>query len=114
MLGQTHYLDSIELVKKLEGMQAVITPTLWTDYYHPENSVTTDRMNKLQWKLYYLSWKTDMKAIDQWIWYGTSSFPPVVRHLATAFGKLGTRHQLRVIRDRARKVLGEDPDFDAV
>lgn len=107
-------MDSIEMVKKLDGMQAVITPTLWTDYYRPENSVTTDKMNKLQWKLYYLSWKSDMKAIDQWIWYGTSSFPPPVRHLATAFGKLGTKHQLRIIRDRAKKVLGEDPDFDTI
>ncbi len=103
--------DSIDLVKKLEGTQAVITPTLWTDYYEQENSVTTDKMTKLQWKLYYLSWKTDMKAINNWIGYGASSFPPFVRHIAVAFAKLGTNHQLRVIRDRAKKVLGEDPDF---
>lgn len=106
--------DSIDLVKKLDGTQAVITPTLWTDYYHPENSVTTEKMNNLQWKLYYLSWKSDMKAINQWIWYGTSSFPPIVRQLAATFGKIGTQHQLRVIRDRAKKVLGEDPDFDSI
>lgn len=103
--------DSIELVKKLDGMQAVITPTLWTDYYRPENSVTTDKMSKLQWKLYYLSWKSDMKAIHNWIGYGASSFPPMIRQMAIVFAKLGTRCQLRTIRDRAKKVLGQDPDF---
>jgi radical SAM superfamily enzyme YgiQ (UPF0313 family) len=106
--------DTIDLVKKLGETESLITPTLWTDYHHPENSLTTERLNKLQWKLYYLSWKTDVKGIYNWISYGTGSFPPLLRQIAVAFGKLGALHQLRVIRDKAKEVLGEDPDFDNI
>jgi radical SAM superfamily enzyme YgiQ (UPF0313 family) len=104
--------DSIDMVKSLDGSESVITPTLWTDYYRPENSFTTDKFSKLQWKLYYLCWKTDMKAIRKWIWYGTSHFPPLVRPIAIVFAKFGTNHQLRAIRDKSKKALGDDPDFD--
>ena len=107
-------LASIDLVKDLDGTESVITPTLWTDYYHPENSITTEKFTKLQWKLYYLCWKIDIKAIHNWISYGTAHFPPLVRQIAVASAKLGTNYHLRAIRDKAKKTLGHDTDFDDI
>lgn len=104
--------ESIDLVRDLEGTESVITPTLWTDYYHPEKSITTEKFTKLQWKLYYLCWKIDIKAIQNWISYGTAHFPPLVRQIAVASTKLGTNLHLRAIRDKAKKTLDHDPDFD--
>lgn len=107
-------LASIDLVKDLDGTESVITPTLWTDYYHPENSITTEKFTKLQWKLYYLCWKIDIKAIHNWISYGTAHFPPLVRQIAVVSAKLGTNYHLRAIRDKAKKTLGHDTDFDDI
>lgn len=104
--------DTINLVKALDGTESFITPTLWTDYYNPEKSLTIAKFNKLQWKLFYLCWKKDLESIDKWIWQGTGKFPPYLRHLAVMFTKIGVRHQLRLIRDEAKKVLGQDPDFE--
>jgi radical SAM superfamily enzyme YgiQ (UPF0313 family) len=104
--------DSIDLIKKIEGTASIIAPTLWTDYARPENSLTFDKFSKLQWKLYYLSFKIDLKAISKWIWYTTAHFPPGIRQAAGIFGKLGGMYYLRYIRDMAKRTLGEDPDFD--
>jgi radical SAM superfamily enzyme YgiQ (UPF0313 family) len=106
--------ESINLIKDLDGTESVITPTLWTDYYHPENSFTTEKFTKLQWKLYYLCWKIDIKAIHNWISYGTAHFPPLVRQIAVASARLGTNYHLRAIRDKAKRTLGHDPDFDDI
>lgn len=104
--------DSIDLVKDLDGTESVVTPTLWTDYYNPDNSFNTEKFTRLQWKLYYLCWKTDMRAIQKWMALGTAHFPPLVRQIAIAFAKVGVDHQLRAIRDKAKFTLGDDPDFD--
>lgn len=106
--------DTIELVKKMNGSQSVVAPLLWTDYLHPENSLTAEKFTKLQWKLYYLCWKHSTRAIVNWIWYATAHFPPMIRQIGGLFGKLGGHYQMRYIRDRAKKILGEDPDFDNI
>ena len=104
--------DTIDLIKRLDGSAFVVAPLLWTDYFEPENSLTTEKFTKLHWKLYYLCWKLSTKAIYNWIWYATAHFPPFIRHIAGIFGKLGAHYQLRYVRDKAKKMLGEDPDFD--
>jgi len=104
--------DTIDLIKRLDGSAFVVAPLLWTDYFEPENSLTTEKFTKLQWKLYYLCWKLSTKAIYNWIWYATAHFPPFIRHIAGVFGKLGAHYQLRYVRDKAKSILGEDPDFD--
>lgn len=106
--------DTINLIKEIDTSASVIAPTFWTDYNKPENSLTHDKFTKLQWKLYYLCWKVDLKTVVNWIWYGTSYFPPLIRQIAGISGKWGARHYLRVIRDTARNRLGEDPDFDLI
>ncbi len=30
------------------------------------------------------------------------------------FGKMGAQYQMKYVRDKAKKVLGEDPDFDNI
>lgn len=104
--------DTIDLVKHIEGTASVIAPTLWTDYARPENSLTFEKFSALQWKLYYLCFKIDLKAISKWILYATAHFPIGVRQVAGIFGKLGGEYYLRYIRDMAKKTLGRDPDFD--
>ncbi|HKR57391.1 MAG TPA: hypothetical protein VJR67_00800 [Candidatus Nitrosopolaris sp.] len=81
------------------------SPTFWTDYNKPENSLTPDRFTKLQWIL---------KIAVNWTRYGTSYFPPIIRQIAGISWKLGARHYLRVIRDSAKNRLREDPDFDTI
>src|SRR5437773_2613277 len=69
--------DTINLIKEIDTSASVIAPTFWTDYNKPENSLTPDRFTKLQWKLYYLCCRVDSKTVVNWIWYGTSYFPPI-------------------------------------
>ncbi len=116
MPGETNddIQDTIDLVKKLDGTASVIAPLLWTDYFHPENSLTAEKFNKLQWKLYYLCWKISTKSIFNWIWYATAHFPPFIRQVGGVFGKIGAHYQMKYVRDKAKKVLGEDPDFDNI
>jgi radical SAM superfamily enzyme YgiQ (UPF0313 family) len=106
--------DTINLVKKLDRTPSVVAPLLWTDYLHPENSLTIEKYKKLQWKLSYLCWKISTKSVLNWIWYATAHFPPFIRQIGGAFGKLGAQHQLKIMRDEAKKMLGEDPDFDNI
>ncbi len=86
----------------------------WTDYFHPENLLTAEKFNKLQWKLYYLCWKISTKSIFNWIWYATAHFPPFIRQVGGIFGKMGAQYQMKHVRDKAKKVLGDDPDFDNI
>jgi len=49
-----------------------------------------------------------------WIWYATAHFPPFIRQVGGVFGKMGAHYQLRYVRNKAKKILGEDPDFDNI
>lgn len=107
--------DTIDLVKRMDGLAAsIMVPLIYTDFIHPEKSLSLETLNKLQYKLYYLCWQINLKTISKWIFYTTANFPPIFRQIAGTFGKLGAHYQLRKIRDSAKKILGEDPDFDNI
>ena len=98
--------ETIELVRKLDGMATIVAPLLYTDYHNPENTITAKKMTRLQWELYFRCWLLNAKTVSNWIWYGTSHFNPIVRMVATVFVKMGIWYALRAIREDAKREAG--------
>ena len=98
--------ETIDLVKKLDGMATIVAPMLYTDYHNAENTLTAQKMTKLQWELYFRCWLLNAKTVSKWIWYSSAHFNPIARIIATVFVKLGIRYAVRLIHDEAKKEAG--------
>ncbi|MCZ6581872.1 MAG: radical SAM protein [Thaumarchaeota archaeon] len=98
--------ETIELIKKLEGLPCIVIPLLYTDWQNLQSSLTNKKMTKLQWELDYACWRLNARAVKKWVWEGGSLFNPFTRIVASVFAQFGINRWLKLLRDTAKSQSG--------
>ncbi|MFQ5870570.1 MAG: B12-binding domain-containing radical SAM protein [Candidatus Geothermarchaeales archaeon] len=94
--------DTIELVESLSSRQCIIAPLLYVDYSSPARTMTFEKMNEVQFELYYRSWHHNLRQFSKHINMAISGFNPILRILTLVVGKLGVAAILAYLKDLAR------------
>lgn len=102
--------QTIELVESLSSRQCIVAPLLYVDYASSARTMTFEKMNEVQFELYYRCWRHNLGQFSKHLPLAIQGFNPFLRALTLLVGRLGNVAILKYLRDLAKGSFKKSPE----